>query len=83
MTFPKHTFELTLHVGACDWPSVVREVQRLAEHVEEHGPDCNMSSGGYGVGSYVSVEHQPDVTLESFVEAVEQWRLSQRDELDR
>lgn len=70
---PAHTFELTVRVGSCDWELLVDELERTAQHVREHGPTCNLVSGGAGRTCSVHVEHHPDVTEESFRQALNKW----------
>ena len=69
---PKHAYELTVQIGADDWPTVIREIERLAAHIEDHGPECSMSSGGYGVASSVNIVTR-DVTPEQYRKELAEW----------
>lgn len=55
---PKHPFEVTIQIGASDWPEVLRVVTELAIHLEQHGPECNQISGGFGGCHSVHVERR-------------------------
>ena len=70
---PKHAFELTIRIGGEDWIQTVRELERLTDHVIEHGPRCTMVSGG----SYVRIEIR-DVTPEAYRKELNAWLKQQR-----
>lgn len=70
---PSPTFELTVKVGSCDWSLVVEELERTAQHVREHGPTCNLVSGGAGRTCSVQVVHHQEVTEQSYRAALHAW----------
>ncbi len=65
---PRRAYSVQIEIGADDWPALVRELARLADHIEAHGPDCKQVSGGYDTGSTVRVEHRPEMTHDKYVE---------------
>ncbi len=73
---PKHTFDLTLHISACDWDTLVRRMRDEVEHIADHGPECKSLWGGAGTCGHVEIVHRPEVTEESFRAELETWRLS-------
>lgn len=74
---PQHAFELRVHVGGEDWEMTLRELERLVDHVRGHGPACNISSGGGGTSSQVSVGKR-DVSPEQYRDELEAWMLQRR-----
>lgn len=70
---PVHTYEVTIRVGGCDWADVLRRIAELAEHIETHGPECNLASGGAGTAASIDVRHHADVTEETYRAALEAW----------
>lgn len=75
---PHRRFELEIHVGADDWETVLRELQRLTAHLEEHGPACDSVSGGYDQGSWVKIVERPDQTHDKYVAELEAYLASER-----
>lgn len=80
---PKHTFELTIKVGSCDWSRVVEMLHELADHVAEHGPACNRCGAGPGIGYSVEVDHDPNVTEATYRAALDAWCAKRREERER
>ena len=70
---PKHTYELELYVGGCDWDTVARRLLEEALHVASHGPKCTSAWGGAGTSGHVEIRHYPDVTEESYNAALAEW----------
>ena len=77
MDAPRHAFEIRISIGAETWPLAVYEMRRLADHIEEHGPECNMASGGAGSCSSVHVEKR-DVSPEKYRAELEEWMNSRK-----
>lgn len=70
---PRRAFDLTLHLGGDTWQDVVDLLRTLADHVVEHGPECDMVTGGCASGGYVQVIRDPAMTHDAYVEAVERY----------
>lgn len=79
MTRPERRWTVVLNVSGDEWPDVSRELARLAEHVQDHGPECNSASGSPSVGSYVQVTERPDMTHERYFAELETWLAAKRD----
>jgi hypothetical protein len=70
---PPHAYEVTIRIGGDDWEYVERALAEISTHLPDHGPDCNMCSGGAGGSHSVSVVTR-DVTPEQFRAELEKWR---------
>jgi len=68
---PHRAFEIVVKVGADEWPRLVGEVQRLATHIEDHGVECGMVTGGPDVGGYVQIVQRPEMTHERYIAELE------------
>jgi hypothetical protein len=77
-TAPSRRFELTIRISGDDWASVLRMLGDYAQHVAEHGPKCDRVTGGYDSGAYVRVEERPDVTHDSYFEALDLYLSRER-----
>lgn len=62
MERPHRAFELDIHIGANDWDCVLAELRYLADHIEQHGPECKSVSGSSSSGHTVTVVHRPEMT---------------------
>lgn len=71
---PNRCYTIDVSVGGDTWDDAVRELLRVAEHVEQHGPECNETSGGPVAGSHVTIAHRPEMTHDAYFEAIERWR---------
>lgn len=40
-------FRITITVDADEWHLAARELERVTDHVVDHGPVCNSVSGGW------------------------------------
>lgn len=69
---PQHPFEVRITIGAEDWDYVIRTLDELARHIPEHGPDCNMCSGGAGGSHSVTVVRR-DISPEDFRKELAAW----------
>ena len=74
MTTPKRAFEIVVTVQGDTWDDAVDKLCELANHVEEHGRECALVSGGVHSGGWVEVNHNPDMTHEKYMAAVESMR---------
>jgi hypothetical protein len=69
---PLHPFEVSIKIGGNDWPYVLQTVKELAEHLEQHGPDCTMASGGWSGCHSVDVRKR-DISAEDYRRELDQW----------
>ncbi len=72
---PCHAFEVRISIGGNDWPFVIDALKELVAHLEKHGENCGMCSGGYN-GSYSVDIQKRDVTPEAYRAELEEWRKS-------
>ena len=73
---PKRCYDITVRVGADTWEDAARELERVALHVVDHGPECNQVSGGPDSGSWVHIDHNPEMTHDRYFEDVERFKDS-------
>ncbi len=66
MKQPQRASTLPVKIGGDTWQDVLAELERIADHVPECGPKCQLVSGGVSCGSLVTVEHDPEMTSERF-----------------
>jgi hypothetical protein len=45
------------------WQEVLGALERLADRVAEHGPECHLVGDCCTSGSMVKVEHDPEMTV--------------------
>lgn len=69
---PQHPFEVTIKIGGEDWEYVTRVMHELAIHLEAHGSECTMCSGGAGGSHSVSVAKR-DISKEEFRKELMEW----------
>ena len=69
---PQHPFEVTIKIGGEDWEYVTRVMQELAVHLEAHGPECTMCSGGAGGSHSVSIAKR-DISKAEFRKELMEW----------
>ncbi|HEV7674469.1 MAG TPA: hypothetical protein VGQ12_08060 [Candidatus Angelobacter sp.] len=69
---PRHPFELRISIGGDDWDYVVRVIRELAVHIEEHGPDCAMCSGGAGGCHSVDIQRR-EISVEAYRKELADW----------
>lgn len=70
---PRRRFEVVVSISGDAWEDVAAAVRELLPDLVEHGPKCNSISGGYTSGSWVQVIESPEVTHDSYVEALERY----------
>jgi hypothetical protein len=73
---PKHAYEVLIKIGGETWEYVTQTLHDLAFHVEEHGPECGLTSGGAGGSHYVHIERR-DISPQDYRIELEAW-LAQR-----
>jgi hypothetical protein len=71
MNPPKRAFDLVIHCGANTWEDLVHELDRVAKHVIEHGPECNAVSGSPSAGSSVDILLDPMMTKERYFQELD------------
>lgn len=71
---PRRRWLVEINVGGDELEDVLREILRMAEHVQEHGKDCSMVSGGYSTGGFVRITENPDMTHDRYFEEIERWK---------
>ena len=76
-TVPAHPFEVRINIGGDDWDYVLRTMERLAEHLREHGPECGMCSGGAGGSHSVSIAKR-NISVEEFHAELQAWHSKLR-----
>lgn len=69
---PKHAFEVQIRIGGDDWEYVMRTLRELVPHLEDHGSDCKMMSGGAGGCHSVDVQKR-DVAPEDYHRELMVW----------
>lgn len=74
---PRHAFELTVKIGGDDWDYVLRVMAELADHLQEHGPECSMCSGGGGGCHSVHIERR-EVSPEEYHRELQEWMARTR-----
>ena len=79
---PRRTFELDVHVDGDTWSDVIRELTRMALHIEEHGPECRSVGGGYSTGHIVTVRHDSAMTGDTYRDQLDVY-LSEPDQDDK
>ena len=62
---PKHPFEVNIRIGGDTWEYILRTVRELSYHLEEHGPDCRLCSGGAGGCHSVDIQRR-DISPEDY-----------------
>ncbi len=77
---PVRRYEIRVSVSGDDWPSAVRQLREMADHVEEHGPTCELVSGGYRSGGYVMILHDPDQSHDGYAQQLQDWLANRRRE---
>lgn len=70
---PQRRWMLELNIQADEWPWIVRELERLAPHIVEHGPICNSVSGSPDAGSSVHIVESPDQTHEKYFQELDSY----------
>lgn len=80
-TKPHRRFEVEIRISGDSWPDVVSEARRLLEHVPEHGPNCDLVSGGYSTGSWVRVTEDQAQTHDRFVEQLDAYLALKKGEI--
>jgi hypothetical protein len=81
----QHAFEVRISIGGNDWGYVIRTLRELASHVEDHGPECSLCSGGWHGSHSIHIKSR-DVTTDQFRNELEAWRQADqqyRDVLSR
>ena len=73
---PKRCYTITVVVGGDTWADAARQLQQVADHVVDHGPECNETSGGPVSGSHVTIEHRPETTHDAYFEEIERWKAA-------
>ena len=68
---PKRCYELTIRIGSDDWEGVAQDLQWLAQHIPDHGPECDSCMGGGSHGHTVTVVHRPEMTHERYFAELE------------
>lgn len=68
---PKRRFTIDISIGADDWDTARRELLEVADHIAQHGPECSSVSGGYSAGHAVTITERPEMTHDSYFEALE------------
>lgn len=63
---PSRRFELMIRISGDEWIDVIRDLEELALHIEQHGPECSSVSGGYSSGHTVTVVERPEQTREKY-----------------
>jgi hypothetical protein len=69
---PRHPFEVRITIGGDDWEYVLHTLMELRAHLEEHGPDCNLSSGGGGGCHSVDIQ-QREISVEAYRKELSDW----------
>ena len=75
---PKRCYTLHLNVGGDTWEDVIRSLREATDHIEEHGKECRMASGGVSAGYSVVVENRPEMTSARYFEELDAWQEYQR-----
>ena len=68
---PHRAFEIDIHIGADTWEDAASEVERVMQHIIEHGQQCGMVSGGPSAGSAVTIVHRPEMTHDRYFEQLD------------
>lgn len=68
---PHRAFEIDIHIGADTWEDAADEVERVMQHIIEHGQQCGMASGGYSTGASVTIVHRPEMTHDRYFEQLD------------
>lgn len=71
---PRRAFELTIRVSADTWEDAVRELRSFTEHIEEHGPECEMISAS----GYVHIDHDPERTHDRYLADLAAWMTAKK-----
>ena len=72
MTKPTRRYTITVEIGDDTWEGAVAELRRVCAHVEEHGPECKLVSGGYSGCSMVTIAHDPTMTHDRYMSELDE-----------
>ena len=79
---PRKAFEIEIRCGGHDWESAIAELERMVDHLRDHGPDCSLCTGN----GWIRVEQNDQQTREKYNEHlqayVEQERKHRREVSD-
>lgn len=78
MKAPRRKYELRVGISGDTWDDVIHELRRVADHIEEHGETCNLSSGGPTCGAWVTNAVDPEMTHERYFEELKVWCAERR-----
>lgn len=76
MDKPKRRLELTLKLGADSWPDIVRTLEQIAFQLDGYPENgWHSASGSPSEGYILDIEVHPDVTHDSYFEAIERYKV--------
>lgn len=75
---PKRRWTVDIHASADEWPQAISTLRELADHLEEHGPTCDLVQGGYSGSGYIRVAEDPSMTHEKYGQALDAYLASLR-----
>lgn len=79
MNAPKRQYELKITIGGDEWMDVVYALCSLADHVEEHGPNCAFVSASPRDSSSVLIEHNQEMTHDRYHEELRAYLRAKRE----
>lgn len=74
---PQHPFEVTIHIGANEWPYVLEALDSIREQIHRAGEAAGMASGGWHGCHSVTVAKR-DITPEAYRQELENWHKAVR-----
>ena len=70
---PHRAFELNIAIGGDSWPDVLQQLQELAWHIRDHGPECNSVSGGVNSNHHVQIRVDESMTSDRYHAECKAW----------
>lgn len=66
MERPHRAYEIDIHIGADDWKSALWQIRDVLRHIEDHGEECSLVSGGSDSGATVTITKRPEMTHDRY-----------------
>ncbi len=64
---PQRCYTLSIEIGGDTWDDVIGQLRHLAEHIEDHGPECKSVGGSPSSGHVLTITHRPEQTHEKYI----------------
>ena len=64
----RRKYDITIEIGGDEWEDAQNEIERVLQHITEHGPECSLVSGGCSTSAIVTILFNPAMTHERYFE---------------